>query len=181
MNDITHIGSFNVACGALRVSDPCYTPQTGTSGVLANAKNGDWDAYVIRHDYGDRGLGGVRVQEIIVMHEDCADHDPKNAESEYFDVSVDAGLAGFYDEAWWQALHANRAGKNDWYSRMCGALFFEGRGNDHFVCEHGALSNSGWGDGVYPVFCVRDAAGQVVAARIIFAGDEVDDDIREVA
>lgn len=38
--------AFAVSSGALRVTDPCYTPDTWCAGTLENVKNGIWQAHV---------------------------------------------------------------------------------------------------------------------------------------
>lgn len=41
--------AFAVSSGALRVTDPCYAPDTWCAGTLENVKNGIWQAHVGYH------------------------------------------------------------------------------------------------------------------------------------
>lgn len=45
-SDRTDIGSFEVTCGKLLVTDPCYTKGTWCTEVLENVLNGKWNSFI---------------------------------------------------------------------------------------------------------------------------------------
>lgn len=49
INSTSPLNAFAVSSGALRVTDPCYTPDTWCAGTLENVKNGIWQAHVGYH------------------------------------------------------------------------------------------------------------------------------------
>ena len=56
--------AFAVSSGALRVTDPCYTPDTWCAGTLENVKNGIWQAHVGYHkDALDTKWGEKRLAD----------------------------------------------------------------------------------------------------------------------
>jgi hypothetical protein len=91
------------------------------------------------------------------------------------DIGVDSGQAGFFD---WQHFRSRSAVPADWpwkrpmlipqqpwYSMCCDVTLF---GDHAGVIPYGAVSSSGWGDGGYRAYALRDDAGVVVGLRLVF-------------
>jgi hypothetical protein len=114
-----------------------------------------------------------RVHFIHIHHEDypILDMDDTWEESEIH-VGVDSGQAGFFDLNWFESTKA----WDTHYEAMCGKTL-----ETEFsfgALEHGALSQSGYGDGGYRLFTKFSDGNLMVAARIVFAdlGEDEDED-----
>lgn len=177
------IGEFEVKSGKLVVSDPCYDRDTWCAGILENVKNGVWEAYAYVENYGKGGFGGDRVKKLVVFHRDHR-HDlglyPKRAK---FEVGVDSGQAGFFDDASYPQGEREEGGywnKDAFYDECCDATCGrndEGEGYG-IIAGAGAVSSSGWGDGGYRCdYYEKD--GQIVAAEVEFIPDEDEEDTED--
>ena len=79
----------------VRISDPCYDPDTWCAGTLENVKPGLYNCYV---NFQDTGKFGIRVASIIAVHSEFDNNDFKNPVIvTNIDVGVDSGQCGFYD------------------------------------------------------------------------------------
>lgn len=173
---------FKLEGDKLRVTDPCYTPDTWCSGTLDNVKPGNWCARV---GYCKDGIFSQvdRAAFLQIWHESYAGpHDPTEDVSLHFadyekadiHVGVDSGQAGFFApevQTWDRG--DGRWGGDAPYWRIC-KLTTEGEGQ-FGVIEAGAVSSSGYGDGGYDCFTKR-VDGQVVAAVIVFITAEEDEE-----
>jgi hypothetical protein len=157
------IGEFKSESGAFRVADPCYTPDTWCLGVLARVAPGVWKAYVKT----DPEEG--RVARLLVIHETCVVDGVTSQlvlnKKLKADIGVDSGQAGFFDTTFntW-----GRDGDDSAYEAICELTLDtpESAG----VCELGAVSSSGYGDGSY---VCRYATGSVTAKHSIAINDVV--------
>lgn len=149
---INNIGSFQIKSGKVRISDPCYD-DTVCAGTLKNVKNGTWNAYI--HVF-DEGKWGKRVGflEAFRAHFNETDGDWN---TEKIDVGVDSGQAGIFDEQYFKddeiVKDCKRYVPNNsicedepWYSICCDRTL---RKEMAGVIPFGAVSSSGYGDGVY--------------------------------
>lgn len=153
------LGTFQVTCGLIRVTDPCYAPDGLGSQFLA--KDGTWIAEM---DVKDAGTGwGPRCHELVIHHCDFQDRTP--AEATAIAAFVDSGQCGFFDAD----RYAMEGGADEpFYGTVC-ALTFDEADPTRFggVIEWGAVSSSGHGDGCYSVLVSKED-NKVVAARLIF-------------
>ena len=107
--EILRLGDFELTGPVMRVSDPCYDRNVWCCGTVDNCKIGIWEAAVLKTDCGDWGErnavlavrfkdGGPKFNAInrAVCNGSCAWHECK------FEVGVDSGQAGFFDEAHYQ-------------------------------------------------------------------------------
>ncbi len=171
--ELTQLGSFSIA-GKMKVSDPCYRPDVWCSGVL-DTKPGTWKAAV--------GGWGDRVAVLAAKHEDCPlpltihtinntlDGLPHLLSKDWkiadFEVGVDSGQAGFYDN---DNFVARNGGDDDaWYDKMCDITQSRAKAG---VFSDGVVARSGYGDGGYP--CVYHAGddGKIDFVYVIFIGYE---------
>ena len=148
-----YLGEFKSESGAFRVADPCYTPDTWCLGVLSRVAPGVWKAYVKKYAKEER------VARLLVIHETCIVDGVTSQlvlnKKLKADIGVDSGQAGFFDttlDTW------GRKGNDAAYEAIC-ALTLD-TPDSAGVCEKGAVSSSGFGDGSYTC---RYATGNVAA------------------
>ncbi len=151
----------------VRVSDPCYGTSVWCAGVIDNVKEGIYNASV---EMSDEGIWGMRVKSLTIVHSDYKGFLFFN-ESARFEVGVDSGQAGFYDEEYYQQYHTERDVNRDWYSDICELSDPFGTKDDKCV-----VSSSGYGDGGYTCYMLVNDDNQVVAMTIEFICDDEDED-----
>ena len=170
MNDV-----FNVTNGKLIVTDPCYKRGIRCQAIVDNVKNGTWTANISKHY--------ERVAELEARHAEAFSY--SSWERLDAEIGVDSGQAGIFNEALYPA--GDILGEYDdtttFYGRACAATLppelqsqsdteqYEPFG---FI-EEGVVSSSGYGDGSYDAFVARNAAGEVVAVKIVFVSEEEDE------
>ena len=170
----THIGNFEVESGKLRISDPCYDkdldPTHAT--LLTEVANGSWKAEVI---YSNEGTWGTRCAGLICQLKTIPTVTHNDTGWEYrTDISVDSGQAGIYDEKYYKhngvviglhRVHSETICDDDpWYSFNCDRTLSKKSAG---VIPYGAVSSSGYGDGRYGVFVMRDEIDHEVVAVLI--------------
>jgi hypothetical protein len=176
------LGTFAVASKKLVISDPCYNREVWCMGTLDNVLNGTWASRVTVFDEGDWGM---RVGYLIAFHESyVTDHNSILWLPEKFDVGVDSGQAGIYDEAEYHGGEDD-FGDEGWYDINCNVTLGKNRlaiSRQAGVINGGVVSNSGFGDGSYvcSTLKVKDLAlvDQIVAVRIDFGleAEEAEDE-----
>lgn len=143
---------------------------------------------------------GTRCHWLTAIHEDYKD-DPRfqpdqlfatllTAERSDIDVGVDSGQAGLFDLKEFADMRANEGEFEKFYNKACIASYPESRRRPHReeVPENepqagpvqldgaetamGFNASSGYGDGSYELRVVRDDAGQVIFANIMFITPE---------
>lgn len=164
------IGDFQVKSGKLRVTDPCYGRGTWCAGVLENVKNGTWraDIYVTEHTGG----WGARNAVLRVWHVDFLDRTPWQRAT--FEVGVDSGQAGFFDDACFPDDPGDYE-PGTFYEKVC-KLTLETEEQAGIVEDFGVVSSSGYGDGGYTCLYSTAPDGQIVCAEIVFIREEEEDD-----
>jgi Protein of unknown function (DUF4241) len=172
-----YLGKFDIKSGKAMVSDPCYTKGTWCQGELDKVKNGEWVANV---EQSDEGMWGIRNSELIAYHNQYGMPSSWQWSRENFDIGVDSGQCGFYDLDFYRndsmvgeienRLHfdLNEDGER-FYALNCDMTGGEMRAD---VMEFGTVSSSGYGDGGYTLYTVRDSDGLVVAMKVVFIEDE---------
>lgn len=102
----------------VRVSDPCYGPDTWCAGTLENVLKGRYNCY---SQSVNAGNWGIRIASIEVRHENYDDVDP--TEIQDIDVGVDSGQAGIYDLDYFVQNRDDKGGVDDWYASVCNKTF----------------------------------------------------------
>jgi len=167
------IGVFEIK-SRLRVSDPCYDPNVWCSGTLF-AKKGNWIAAAMKFDNRRTNGWGDRIAILAAKHESCPipidattiNNTAANLKAgdwyeTGFEVGVDSGQAGFYDN---DAFIARDGGRNrDWYNEVCDMTILNNMG----VLEDCVVVSSGYGDGGYPCYYHADKKGQADYVYVIF-------------
>jgi len=168
------LGTFEVTSGKLVVSDPCYSRWTWCMGTLENVKNGTWTARILVSDEGELGK---RVAELEVLHSTVKDPPALGFwENTGIEVGVDSGQAGFWDDA---KFGGGGEGKYDdptsFYGQACHKTLHEGHAG---IMDGGVVSSSGFGDGGYACYILKDG-DDIVGAKIVFIteGDEEEEDV----
>ncbi len=122
-----------------------------------------------------------RVAYLHITHTDVQsrfDHEAEldaTWEDSGIEVGVDSGQAGFFDQALFADLHCVHFGttlKDSFYREACRLT---GESEQWGVCALGAVSSTGYGDGVYTCW-VRRVDGQVVEAIIVYLAQYEDED-----
>jgi hypothetical protein len=166
------IGTFELGGTKMRVSDPCYDKDVWCAGILENCVPGFWSAYLV---LSDEGAWGVRVKELRVSNLNESHVEP--TELVDIDAGVDSGQCGFWDEMLYPEGEREYDDMNGFYRTVCNLTHDE---TDHSVrggvVPFGAVSSSGYGDGGYSVYVGRNAAGQIVSAKIDYIPDNVEDE-----
>lgn len=151
----------------VRVSDPCYGTGVWCAGTIDNVKEG---LYNVAVEISDEGMWGKRVKSLTVVHAEYKGLLFFN-ESARFEVGVDSGQAGIYDEDYYNKYHTADDCDDDWYDDICNLT--NPAGTKDGKC---AVSSSGFGDGGYTCYMLVNDDNQVIAISIVFIEDEEDDD-----
>jgi hypothetical protein len=168
------IGRFNLASGRLFVTDPCYRRASGCSGLVENAAPGEWTG-IVTVKAGDGHLFNATLEARHESHP-LKDEAPTGAwEAAGFEVGVDSGQAGIFDEALYPPGDTGQwDGSGSFFDRACGATLGAYDGSDFKrdcpagAITEGVVSISGHGDGGYRCMIYRRPDGVCTAVRIIF-------------
>lgn len=175
------------------VTDPCYSVPTWCQTKLTNVLPGEWIVSMI---YDEKG-GSNRNAELYLVHKD---YQGKNLLYDWDwlgDFGVDSGQAGVFDAASYRndayaagittpkvdfSLPGDALEGDAWYTKMCKfTLANDGWG----TYAAGAVSSSGYGDGMYPVYGAEvdrkwwqiwKPKRQIVALQLTFIDQSADDD-----
>lgn len=149
-------GTITFTKDVIDVTDPCYSKDVGGRSTLP-IKPGEyiWEAIEIKNDYG------TRIHSLSIYQKDAILHKKVGATMAY--IGVDAGLAGFFE------------GKPDYnreeWMKICDFLHDKNvcaaEKENAFKCV-GVCSDSGYGDGEYPVVRLYDVKGRWVGYKIIY-------------
>ena len=163
------------------VTDPCYSVPTWCQTKLTNVLPGEWIVSMI---YDEKG-GSNRNAELYLVHKD---YQGKNLLYDWLgEFGVDSGQAGVFDAASYRDdayaagittpevdffLPGDPLEGDAWYTKMCKfTLANDGWG----AYAAGAVSSSGYGDGMYPLYGA-EVDGKVVALQLTFIDQSADDD-----
>lgn len=187
--ELINLGNFEAETDEFMVSDPCYDLHTWCQGKLTNVKNGIWTGYVNKindEDFGDRcaTLFAIHSSYENEFLDDMLSLDWMECE---FLVGVDSGQAGIFDISHYsddEVIDVEPQFKCDsskWYEACCDQTLGEtGAG----IIPFGVVSSSGYGDGGYSAYVVKNHDKKIVAVKIEFITDEdfdeeTDDDFDE--
>jgi hypothetical protein len=165
------------------VTDPCYSAPTWCQTKLTNVLPGEWVVSMIYDELG----GSNRNAELYLIHKDY--QSTRGLSFDWLgDFGVDSGQAGVFDAASYRDdayaagittpevdfdLMGDPEDGDAWYTKMCKfTLASDGWG----AYAAGAVSSSGYGDGMYPVYGAENQDGKVVALQLVFISQEEEDD-----
>jgi hypothetical protein len=172
---------------SVRVSDPCYTPDTWCSLLISSVVPGQ---YVVKADHLDLDGWGRRVAYLTAIHVDHVENG--HPWEDYRTIGVDSGQAGIFDESTyrddsivsniitpkgdWMGLPYDEEPGDKWYDKMC-AITINAEDQWGYYAQ-GVVSSSGLGDGMYIVQTMYDHDENIVGIRIDFglAEDDLDEE-----
>lgn len=167
------VGTFTVESGKLIVTDPCYqVDEEDLQIILSNVKNGRWTASI---SYTPEEV----VESLLVFYGE------KKPSGKWHDcdksIGVDSAQAGIFDLAILgrdEAIQYEVKNVHDieidevglkYYVACCDVVASDAQGG---VVPSGAVSMSGYGDGMYEVKVKYNFSKQVVGVMIDFGDDE---------
>lgn len=171
------LGEFQVTGDKLMVTDPCYTRSTWCQGIVENALPGTWEGNA---EYTDEGSWGERVSAVEARHESFRESVGR-WETAGFEVGVDSGQAGIFDEARYPKSECGEYDeRGSFYNRACHATAgsnpcdeerSERSDEKGGAIDEGVVTSSGYGDGGYECRIHRNAEGKADAVRVTFIAD----------
>lgn len=152
-NQVHRFGCFMVESNELIVTDPYYglEEETDLQLILPNVKSGSWTVAIIYTE-------DEWVKQLLVFEGDKKRSGKWHRQDQ--PIGVDLALAGIFDGT---AYHQNKE------------MDFEtvvSVDDQAGIVSFGAVSTSGFGDGLYDVDIQYDVSRQIVGVRIDFADDE---------
>lgn len=179
--DESEIGSFNLG-RSVYVTDPAYQPDVWCCNKVEGFVPGRYNAYVLK------GPEEGRIAEFSIYHSDY-DRDKRKRkmvwEETPLDIGVDSAQAGFFSKTYYEVSKEKEKSytgrgfgmPGEVYDSCCRITLDKKAGI--LDNELGAVSCTGYGDGVYDLYVVRDGSEQIIAAKIVFiypSGEEDDED-----
>lgn len=166
-----NVGVFNVSCGQIRVSDPCYEKDSDGGFTVDNVVNGQWLAYF---DF-DRFRDSIAC--VFAVHNMYRDKVSVYNLHEVAQIGVDSGQASIFDKVYYDTNQGGEYGELDtFYGKCCHITEIKSCG---IVENCGVVSSSGYGDGEYPVYVCRDKNGLVYCVYIEFVSDEEEEEYED--
>lgn len=143
------------------VSDPCYKVGVWCQGEINNVLEGEYNVFISEDD--------GRIKELIVSNDKYPEIEDWEINMEQpFEVGVDSGNAGIFDYKYYYDTHEEDDILDEWYDDMLAGLFDnEDSKNWLFFRNHGVITSSGYGDGVYHCY-TAEHDNKVMAIKIIF-------------
>lgn len=185
-NPKEYLGYFEITSGQVMVSDPCYEIGTWCQHELDKVKNGKWMSVKVSSDEKD---WGIRVAELYAYTGD----EPEEEDFEHVEgasIGVDSGQAGIFDLSAYRndkLIDINEIqnhfwrNENDeigqlWYGACCDIT---SSGKSAGSLTGGVVSSSGYGDGGYDLYAVKDAEGLITAIKVVYIGDDEEEEEEE--
>lgn len=152
-NQAYRIGRFTVEGNELIVMDPYYglEEDTDLQLILSNVKSGNWTAAIIYTE-------DEWVKQLLVFEGDKKRSGKWHRQEQ--SIGVDSALVGIFD------LTAYRQNQATEFETVVSSDDQAG------IVSFGAVSTSGFGDGLYDVDIQYDVSRQIVGVRVNFAEDE---------
>lgn len=175
------------------VTDPCYSVPTWCQKKLTNVLPGEWVVSMIYDELG----GSNRNAELYLVHKDYQSAKKLPAFDHLGDIGVDSGQAGVFDAASYRddayaagitspevdfGLPGDPIEGDAWYTKMCKFTLAEDGWGTYAA---GAVSSSGYGDGLYPIYGAEvnrkwwefwKPKNSIVALQLVFISQEEDED-----
>ena len=159
------LGSFQVTGDKIHVSDPCYDYACSGAVTLNNVLPGE---YVAKLTFHKVDIWGTRISKLSIHHVNYDDITPDILLPDY--VAVDSGQAGFFDDDYYQQNQGGDFGDiSTLFGLACSLTLSKNHGG--IMLDKGVVSETGFGDGCYPLFIAKNNDGKIVAASIIFISE----------
>jgi hypothetical protein len=168
MENMEKIGEMYVKSGKVLAIDPCYGRSEVGNGMLCckvDVRIGLYDVYISRSK--DNRIAGIGI---VVCDTDI--NEMCYGDYEVGQVAVVSGTCGFFDNSYHRETHNNNGAFDDWYDKFV----VQDCPEYNITDLKGALSSSGYGDGVYPVFRITDEHSSMFGLYIEFIYEGYEDD-----
>jgi hypothetical protein len=179
IRELKYIGSFNVTSNELTISDFCYA-YNSKSGYRTTALNGKYNVYIKQLAESNNFCSG-RVSELIVLHEDINQTatlcDLQINSSNDITVDVDSGTMSISDSDYYKRTHETEEIEDEYYNK----IIINQLDNNKAITfdNNGCCSDSGFGDGSYPVTLYQDENKNIIGVKVAFIED-VEDEFEDV-
>jgi len=168
--------------GQMLCTDPCYKHEDdnlmrGLTALL-DTRPGLWRFH---WKMAEDGWAGERVELLEAWHDDCRRY-LSRVDEFVADLGVDSGQMGFFDfESFKRRFDKDYDRDGCFYHEACELTLAPTMGgaistSDLLEQPFGAVTSSGYGDGSYGLYVARDADGKVVAARVVFIDEELEEE-----
>jgi len=180
-SDEERFGDYIQLGSEVYVTDPAYTTDLWCCNLIKEFRPGRYQPYIVIDDEKDC------VAQLIIYHDDADAGCAKDKMGWRYvaDIPVDSGQAGFFDKDFYaESKKADKVNTEKDFDKMtgfykdCCVITLDDDPFGTLDSNLGVVSASGYGDGVYELYVVKDSADRIVAARIIFieARNEDEDD-----
>lgn len=153
MNKVIKLGATAI------VADPCYDidEEVGVL-LLEGLREGNWLC-------SSKKDAQERTTELVLMHEE---YKRKKIEENIGGIAVDGGAAGVWDATYYSENQKDYTNpmNNDWLKAVLKIVLNEPCWGT--MDDKGVLSDTGYGDGWYPVFVARNKGGEIVGIKICY-------------
>lgn len=153
----------------LVVSDPYYNLNTWCMAVLEKVLPGKYNCYM---DYIDN-----RVSKILIIHGDYKIDETTIIEEEDVDIGVDSGQAGFYNYDYFKKYSEMREiNEFEWEKKYHEPIYTQTFDEENYggtvINGIAFVASSGYGDGSYGCYTKKNKDGKIIAAKVIFIGED---------
>lgn len=164
---IKKVGEIEICNGSIDITDPCYDKNVWCRDTFKNMKNGIYSCYVVM---SNEGKWGWRVDSSAIVYKQKSEkeeldllHKFQYVKNSIWEIGVDAGMAGYFTDK----PDFNDGG----WSMLCDSLDLNN--NKYWIRSFdnnsvGFFTDSGFGDGGYPVFAIADDDDCFIAVKIKF-------------
>lgn len=162
------------------VTDPCYDIDARFQAYIDNVTPGNYACFTVITDEGELGH---RVAELHVVKEDFFSKYHNNVKEIPYDanpipiyIGVDSGQCGIFDADYYEKHQPDDDydNPNSWYRKVCNITDDFAGITDNI----GVVTSSGYGNGIYPLFVVRED-DKIVAMKVVFISeDEKEEEIQ---
>lgn len=162
----------------VKISDPCYSPNTWCSATLENVNAGNYYPFV---KYLSTSWG-VRVAELVVIKENLEDIELDSPEWEHLsdvEIGVDSGQAGIFDYDYYEKQkeldekfkeeNGCDIYSNKWFYGKCCIVNKEPY-NWGEIDNKGVNAQAGFGDGSYDLYVIK-RKDLICAIKIVFINE----------
>jgi len=178
---------FEIKSGRMVISDPCYKLNSMVNATIENVKKGKWRADVIKSEDG-KVNDFLYAYHIEISNDDelgCIDIKNLYKEENLLPCAfgVDSGQLGFFDyDGYGNSVRCKYLKRqyseiiepeNQFYSFCCDSTLSKERWG---TLPFGVVASSGYGDGFYEVFALKNNEGQFVFFEAVFCMDDFDDE-----
>lgn len=185
---IYDIGEFTQKSSKMIVSDPYYDyiPKEHKANsrlfklnnVIRNPSKGKWKVLTMVYDKEDGRNARLLAINESIFNEDNNEKYLVMDWEKISNIGVDSAMAGIYDLKHYGRIRKPKNSRkdeedNDKWSEMNFNLTRNNKDNAA-IFKNGCVSVSGYGDGFYPVYVLKDNKENVVGVQIIFiANDQI--------